>query len=67
MRGGYTMTAIDFITSVYADAAYREKPEPITAEDAAYTMNAWKEEGTEYPEWLAPDAFAALWNYLCKH
>lgn len=61
------MTAIDFIASVYADAAYYDKPTPITEEEAAYTMAVWKEEGTEYPEWLTASTFAAVWNYLCKH
>lgn len=61
------MTAIDFITSVYADACTYNKPEPITEDDARYTMQAWKEEGFEYPEWLTPSTFAAVWNFYCKH
>lgn len=59
------MTAIAFITSVYADASTREKPLPITEEEAAVNMAEWKKDGVEYPEWLTPGAFAAVWNIYC--
>ena len=39
-------------------------PEPMTAEDAAYTMSNWAAEGIEYPEGMTPDLMSAVWNCL---
>lgn len=66
MRGGYTMTAVDFITSAFYDEYTHNDPEPITPEDAAYTMAAWKEEGIEYPPTVTPLLFSRTWNILCE-
>ena len=40
------------------------EPEPMTAEDAAYTMSNWAAEDIEYPEGMTPDLMAAIWNCL---
>lgn len=39
-------------------------PEPMTAEDAAYTMSNWTAEDIEYPEGMTPDLMSAVWNCL---
>lgn len=43
---------------------YGSEPEPMTVEDAAYTMEQWREEALmdDIPEDLTPELFAALWN-----
>ena len=35
--------------------------EPITLEEAAYTLQCWKDEGIDY-DGLAPEAFMLAWN-----
>lgn len=39
-------------------------PQPMTAEDAAYTMSNWSAEDVEYPAGMTPDLMAAVWNCL---
>ena len=41
-------------------------PQPMTAEDAAYTMSNWAAEDVEYPEGMTPDLMAAVWNCLIR-
>lgn len=62
------MTVVDFISSVYADLWYLhdEKPGPITEGTAADMITEYKDAGTDVPEWLTPEAFAAVWNLYCK-
>ena len=59
------MTAMDFITSVFADAWSHEQPQHITPEEAAQTMRAWADEGMPAPATVTPRLFAATWNILC--
>ena len=38
---------------------------PITLEDAAYTLQCWKDEGIDY-DGLAPEAFMLAWNEVLE-
>ena len=39
--------------------------EPITLEEAAYTLQCWKDEGIDY-DGLAPEAFMLAWNEVLE-
>ena len=53
------------IVAFVADCLYGCDPEPMTVEDAEYTINCWKEEGIEdLPEGLTAETYAAAWNSL---
>lgn len=60
------MTARELIFSAFADFCLYDVPQPITPEEAAQTMAAWKEEGIEYPPTLTPLLFSRTWNILCE-
>ena len=61
------MTAVEFITSAYADAwTYDEKPTPITPEEAERIISEWNAEGVQVPAMVTPVLFSAVWNIYCK-
>ena len=39
--------------------------EPITLEEAAYTLQCWKDEGIDY-DGLTPEAFMLAWNEVLE-
>lgn len=53
-----------FVASVFL--ASTEGREPMTEEDANYTIEAWREEGIEFPEGLDGKTYSELWNELCE-
>lgn len=66
MRGGYTMTAIAFINSVFLSAWADEEPQSITEEDARCNIENWISDGVEVPEMLTPALLSTVWNIYCK-
>ena len=57
-------TSMAEIIQLAADCLYGIEPEPITTDEAEYTISCWKEEGHDLPEGLTPENFAAAWNSL---
>lgn len=60
------MTAIEMITSAFNEESLYNKPAPITPEEAATTLAAWKEEGFRCPPTITPLLFSRVWNILCE-
>lgn len=61
------MTAVEFITSAYADAwTFDEKPSEITPEEAAAIISEWKAEGVQVPAMVTPVLFSSVWNIYCR-
>lgn len=56
------MTAIEFISSVYADACTHGKPQELTEAEAAATITERKNDGVEFPEWVTPELLTTVWN-----
>ena len=46
---------------------YGEEKFPMSVEDAAYTLDMWREEGSiEAPEGFTPELFSLLWNQAIR-
>jgi len=60
------MTGTEFILAAYCDEATYNEPQPITPEEAAVTIAAWKEEGFPVPVSVTPLLFARVWNIQCE-
>lgn len=58
------MTAMDYITSAFADAWSHEDPQPITPEEAASIISEWTADGIPCPPTVTPRLFAGVWNIL---
>lgn len=62
------MTGTEFIISAFCDECTYNTPHTITPEEAAVTIDAWKEEGLPVPVSVTPVLFAKVWNTYCmKH
>ena len=60
------MTAIEFISSAYADArSHEEAPAKITPDEASKIIDEWRNEGIEIPVMVTPVLFSAVWNIYC--
>lgn len=57
-----TMTPVEFVTSMYEDACWSYGPEPMTIDDAAYNLKAYKDDEIPVPPRLTPRTFAKIWN-----
>lgn len=53
-------------TAFVASLMYGSELWPMSIEEARYTMEQWKEEGSvEIPEGFTPEIYAEIWNDLC--
>lgn len=59
------MTGTEFIVSAFCDECTYNDPHPITQEEAAETIKAWKEEGFAVPASVTPKLFTLVWNQYC--
>ena len=59
-RSGLLQDIRCFVRSILLDGGTLH--EPITKEDAAYTMTCWDDDDVECPEGMTPDLLANIWN-----
>lgn len=53
-------------TAFVASLMYGAELWPMSVEEARYTMEQWKQEGSvEVPEGFTPEIYAKIWNSLC--
>lgn len=52
----------DSLKNFVASMMYGEELEPMTIEEAAYTIEQWKAEGLEIPECVTPESYSDEWN-----
>lgn len=67
-----TMTAVEFITTMFYSEMTFDKPVPMTPAEAAQTIAAWRDEGIiddiMMPPTVTPLLLSRTWNILCtKH
>lgn len=55
---------VSFVAAVYCCSS--EGREPITIDEAQYTINAWNEEGIEIPDGFTAELYAKYWNEFCE-
>lgn len=55
---------IDFVDNLIREESLRNKPEPMTVQDAAYNLDQYAADPDSYdiPDGLTPELFAAVWN-----
>ena len=53
-----------FVADVFLSST--EGREPMTAEEAEYTIQQWMEEGIEFPADLDGETYSAVWNEFCE-
>lgn len=59
------MTAMEFITSAFADYWTHEQPQPITIGQAAEMIRDWSLDGAvDVPATVTPLLFCRTWNIL---
>lgn len=56
----------DSLTNFVASMMYGEELEPMTIEEAAYTIKQWEAEGLEIPECVTPESYSDEWNSQLK-
>lgn len=62
------MTAMDYITSAFADVWATEDPHHITKDESASMISEWTVDGMPCPPSVTPLLFCRTWNVLCdKH
>ena len=60
------MTAYEFVSSMFQDLSWSERPEPMTTEDAAHQLRCSVEvDGLQIPDGLTPQLYSTLWNSFC--
>ena len=53
-----------FVWDMYIDAAWQEKPTPMSVADAQYNIDCWKEDEVDMPDGLTAEMFADEWNRI---
>ena len=65
-----TMTAVEFIKSIFCDQCIFDDPQTMTPDEARATIDEWKAEGIiedlMMPPTVTPLLFSRYWNILCE-
>ena len=65
-----TMTAVEFIETMFCSQWTFDEPQPMTPDEARTTIDEWKAEGIledlMMPPTVTPLLFSRYWNILCE-